>query len=84
MSSTAALQLVQSMESAQNSSAKLQGGETPIIVQQVNVDGGCIHHPMVEIAASQASLVIALEVNIYLLTVDLLRSHVIYVIRKDT
>ena len=46
-----------------------------IIVHQVNVEGGCIHQPVVEIAASQASLVIAVEVNIYLLTVDLLRSH---------
>ena len=59
LSSAAALQLAQSMESAQNSSTKLQGGETPSINYNSAPSQrrrGCIHHPVVEIAASQASL----------------------------
>ena len=72
------------MESAQNSCREVRHPVLIIIVHQINVEGGCIHHPVVEIATNQASLVIAVEIYIYLLTVDLLKSHVISVIRKDT
>ena len=89
LTSAAALQLAQSMESAQNSSTKLQGSETPsavliILVLQATVEGGPAHQQVHEVyIGAQASLVTAVEVNIYLLTVDLLRLHATNATRKD-
>ena len=53
-------------------------------VLQATVEGGSAHQQVHEVYIGvQASLVTAVEVNIYLLTVDLLRLHAINATRKD-
>ena len=88
LSSAEALQLAQSMETAQNSSTKLHGTRhlvfiTLVCQATVDVDGVSTHHQVVQIR-TRAKLVIAVEVNIYLLTVDLVRLYTTNATRKGT